>query len=95
MVQLGGLLCNISCNPRHLGYSSHLGCCVIAEQIERRARGLVSYTCHVTSLLQVLDEASDGHRMCVGADVLDQHAGRMTRFVAPSTFLATGGAGQA
>lgn len=37
----------------------------------------------------------DGERLCLGADVLDTAANRMTRFVAPVTLLATGGAGQA
>ncbi len=32
--------------------------------------------------------------MCLGADVLDRARGVMTRFVAPVTLLATGGAGQ-
>ena len=41
----------------------------------------------------VWDEVS-GVRHCLGADVLDQRALSMTRFVAPVTMLATGGAGQ-
>ena len=36
----------------------------------------------------------NGATHCLGADVLDQHAGRMTRFVAPVSLLATGGGGQ-
>ncbi|KAL4441044.1 hypothetical protein ABPG77_010475 [Micractinium sp. CCAP 211/92] len=41
----------------------------------------------------LIDEVQ-GVRYCVGADVLDQQEMRMTRFVAPVTMLATGGAGQ-
>lgn len=41
----------------------------------------------------VLDEL-DGARYCVGLDVLDQKEKSMTRFVAPVTMLASGGAGQ-
>lgn len=40
-----------------------------------------------------MDEV-DGVRYCLGADVLDQAALTMCRFVAPVTMLATGGAGQ-
>ncbi|KAL3135610.1 hypothetical protein ABBQ38_006091 [Trebouxia sp. C0009 RCD-2024] len=36
----------------------------------------------------------NGASHCLGADVLDQQAGTMTRFVAPVTLLATGGGGQ-
>lgn len=36
----------------------------------------------------------NGASHCLGADVLDQQAGIMTRFVAPVTLLATGGGGQ-
>ena len=36
----------------------------------------------------------NGATHCLGADVLDQQAGTMTRFVAPVTLLATGGGGQ-
>lgn len=35
-----------------------------------------------------------GQTVCLGADVLDRARGAMTRFVAPVTMLATGGAGQ-
>ncbi|KAL4457388.1 hypothetical protein ABPG75_012253 [Micractinium tetrahymenae] len=41
----------------------------------------------------LIDEV-EGVRYCVGADVLDQQEMQMTRFVAPVTMLATGGAGQ-
>ncbi|KAI3436422.1 hypothetical protein D9Q98_005839 [Chlorella vulgaris] len=41
----------------------------------------------------LIDEV-EGVRYCLGADVLDQHGLSMTRFVAPVTMLATGGAGQ-
>ncbi|KAK9814166.1 hypothetical protein WJX72_001545 [[Myrmecia] bisecta] len=47
---------------------------------------------HLASDL-VWDEVS-GARHCLGADVLDQQNYAMTRFVAPVTMLATGGAGQ-
>ncbi len=43
----------------------------------------------MTALLQV-----GGVQQCLGADVLDQVACSMARFVAPVTMLATGGAGQ-
>ena len=36
----------------------------------------------------------NGVRHCLGADVLDKKSNQMTRFVAPVTLLATGGAGQ-
>lgn len=42
----------------------------------------------------VWNEQVDGVKTCIGADVLDQNATRMMRFVAPVTMLATGGAGQ-
>lgn len=42
----------------------------------------------------LLTEDVGGIRYCLGADVLDQQQMRMTRFVAPVTMLATGGAGQ-
>ena len=35
-----------------------------------------------------------GTAACLGVDALDERAMRMTRFVAPVTMLATGGAGQ-
>ncbi len=35
-----------------------------------------------------------GSAACLGVDALDTRAMRMTRFVAPVTMLATGGAGQ-
>lgn len=35
-----------------------------------------------------------GTKACLGVDALDENAMRMTRFVAPVTMLATGGAGQ-
>lgn len=41
----------------------------------------------------VVDEVL-GVPHCLGADVLDQRSGTMSRFVAPVTLLATGGAGQ-
>ena len=41
----------------------------------------------------VYDEVN-GATHCLGADVLDQQGGTMTRFVAPVTLLATGGGGQ-
>jgi L-aspartate oxidase len=41
----------------------------------------------------VVDEVQ-GVRHALGADVLDQHALTMTRFIAPVTMLASGGAGQ-
>ncbi|GAB4820924.1 hypothetical protein N2152v2_007970 [Parachlorella kessleri] len=50
------------------------------------------YEHHLTTDL-VLGEVQ-GMRYCLGADVLDQTAMTMTRFVAPVTMLATGGAGQ-
>jgi succinate dehydrogenase/fumarate reductase flavoprotein subunit len=42
----------------------------------------------------VVDTASGGVLHCFGADVLDQRGGGMARFLALSTMLATGGAGQ-
>lgn len=36
----------------------------------------------------------NGTKVCMGADVLDQQAMRIMRFMAPVTMLATGGAGQ-
>lgn len=44
---------------------------------------------HTTGPLQV-----DGRQQCLGVDVLDTAATAMTRFLAPVTLLATGGAGQ-
>lgn len=41
----------------------------------------------------ILDRV-DGVQHCLGADILDQRRQKMTRFVAPVTMLATGGAGQ-
>lgn len=41
----------------------------------------------------VMDEV-DGRQQCLGVDVLDTAATAMTRFLAPVTLLATGGAGQ-
>ena len=35
-----------------------------------------------------------GTAACLGVDALDERAMQMTRFVAPVTMLATGGAGQ-
>lgn len=48
---------------------------------------------HLTTDL-VVDEVM-GVAHCFGADVLDQQANSMSRFLAPVTMLATGGAGQA
>jgi L-aspartate oxidase len=42
----------------------------------------------------LLYDKVNGVRHCLGADVLDQQAQAMIRFVAPVTMLATGGAGQ-
>ena len=42
----------------------------------------------------LLYDEVNGMRHCLGADVLDQQAQAMIRFVAPVTMLATGGAGQ-
>jgi L-aspartate oxidase len=42
-----------------------------------------------STILQV-----DGVQHCLGADILDQRRQTLTRFVAPVTMLATGGAGQ-
>ena len=44
---------------------------------------------HLACVLQV-----QGTPACLGVDALDERAMRLTRFVAPVTMLATGGAGQ-
>ncbi|PSC69033.1 L-aspartate oxidase [Micractinium conductrix] len=53
----------------------------------------ISFFEHHLAVDLLVDEV-DGNRYCLGADVLDQQEARMTRFVAPVTMLATGGAGQ-
>ena len=49
----------------------------------------LSLLTHLASVLQI-----QGTAACLGVDALDTSAMRMTRFVAPVTMLATGGAGQ-
>lgn len=44
--------------------------------------------------LDLVIEEVEGIRYCLGMDVLDQQDDTITRFVAPVTMLATGGAGQ-
>ncbi len=49
----------------------------------------------MTALMSLADAVQvNGQKVCMGADVLDQQAMRMIRFMAPVTMLATGGAGQ-
>ncbi|KXZ52812.1 hypothetical protein GPECTOR_8g198 [Gonium pectorale] len=68
-------------------------------EIERallaRARGHPNITFYEHHLVVdlVVDEYA-GALHCFGADVLDQHASTMTRFLGLSTMLASGGAGQ-
>ena len=73
--------------------------CFSGREIERalleqaRAHPKISFYEHHLATDLVLDEVM-GQPICLGADILDQQSFAMTRFVAPVTFLATGGAGQ-
>ena len=58
-------------------------------------QGRCGHSAARTKLAQTLCAQVNGERLCLGADVLDTAANAMTRFVAPVTLLATGGAGQA
>ena len=74
-------------------------CPLSGREIERalleqaRAHPKISFYEHHLATDLVLDEVM-GQPICLGADILDQQSFAMTRFVAPVTFLATGGAGQ-
>lgn len=61
---------------------------VLAE----RDANITFFEHHFTTDLVIEDVL--GRRQCLGADILDQRAMSMTRFIAPVTMLATGGAGQ-
>lgn len=72
---------------------------ITGREIERAlvaaARQHPNITFHEHHLAQdLLYDEVNGARHCLGADVLDQAAHSMIRFVAPVTLLATGGAGQ-
>ena len=73
---------------------------VTGAEIERalvaaaRAHPNITFFEHHLGVDLVWDEPA-GLRTCLGVDVLDQRNNAMTRFVAPVTMLATGGAGQA
>ena len=58
-----------------------------------RAHPNITFFEHHLATDLVWDEVG-GVQHCLGADVLDQRGHSMSRFVAPATLLATGGAGQ-
>lgn len=72
---------------------------VTGREIERallkavRAQPSVTFFEHHLAADLVIDQVG-GSGKCLGVDVLDQVNGRMARFVAPVTMLASGGAGQ-
>ncbi|EIE21935.1 L-aspartate oxidase [Coccomyxa subellipsoidea C-169] len=72
---------------------------VTGREIERAllaaaaAKGNITFFEHHAAVDLVHTEVN-GQKVCMGADVLDQQAMRMIRFMAPVTMLATGGAGQ-
>ncbi|KAL6784588.1 LASPO1 [Auxenochlorella protothecoides x Auxenochlorella symbiontica] len=59
-----------------------------------RAHPAITFHEHRVGADLVLGELPGGGRACLGADTLDALTGRRTRFLALSTMLATGGAGQ-
>ncbi|BDA46936.1 L-aspartate oxidase [Coccomyxa sp. Obi] len=72
---------------------------VTGREIERAllaaaaTKGNISFFEHHAAIDLVHTEVN-GTKVCMGADVLDQQAMRIMRFMAPVTMLATGGAGQ-
>lgn len=59
-----------------------------------RAHPAIQIFEHQLSLDLLTGEAAGGVRYALGADALDTRSGAVTRFVAPVTMLASGGAGQ-
>ena len=72
---------------------------IIGQEIERalmasaHSNSNINFFEHHLATDLVIEEV-EGVKHCLGADILDQHRKSMTRFVAPVTLLATGGAGQ-
>ncbi len=58
-----------------------------------RSNSNVTFFEHHLAIDLVIDKV-EGVKHCLGVDILDQRRKAMTRFVAPVTLLATGGAGQ-
>ena len=67
----------------------------IERALAQAAKAKPNITFYEHHLAQdLIHDQVNGASHCLGADVLDQQAGTMTRFVAPVTLLATGGGGQ-
>lgn len=71
----------------------------LGQEIERALLASAAASSNITFFehhlaTDLVIEEVEGVKHCFGVDVLDQHAKAMTRFVAPVTLLATGGAGQ-